>query len=120
MKRILIAAAIAAAGVANAGTIFTMPNESGGAIQLTDGTSQRCEQLERDTKRSWQYAVAVGRDGFATKGCWNYNADDNQFEVSWSMTNNYQTRLYPGASFTLTNYAERTYPGNNRNTRGAL
>jgi hypothetical protein len=120
MKKSLIAAALALPLLANAGTLFTMPNKSGGQIQLTDNTSKRCDALDKKTGRVWQYAVAVSEDGYATKGCWNFLADDLQIEVSWSMDTGYQTSVYSLRDFTQTDYYARTYRDNTKSKGASL
>lgn len=109
MKKLIIAGALALAGIAHAevGTMFTQPNELGGVMNFTDGTSKRCDDKEKTSNFTWQYVESVHKTGEVLhKGCWRYDASLKAMVVQWSGGQEYR---YPLSGFTVTEYYDRTY-----------
>ena len=105
-RHAVCAIAVALGGTAGpAGTLFTMPNQAGGYVQLTDDTSKKCTELRERTGTFWFYVVGTDRSGGTALGCWSYSQDDDQVEVRWASG---KTSLFEGTAFTRTPYGDRT------------
>ena len=81
------------AGVANAGTFATMPNQANGKIVLTDEACVHNGKNYANLNRAYNYGSA----GYTQEGCW--IVEDETVVVIWIEAN--QKMRYPLANFTI-------------------
>ncbi len=109
MKKIIIAAALAAAGLANAGTLYTMPAK-GGTLMLNDTGSQWCREQDQRSGApagTWGFARVVGPTGQELLvGCWRVDNDSDLVHARFSNGESYS---YQQTWFTETDYGERYF-----------
>ena len=76
-----------------AAIIATQPNQTGGAINLTDDTSAPCG-------RDRYIAVAYAQTGLTTWGCWQMK--DGLVHIDWRMrSGDVRSHIYPPDTFTF-------------------
>lgn len=104
MKKLLIALMLVA-GVAQAETIATLPNQAGGKIVLTNETCKDpvTGEIYSALRRSYNYSSAGG----SSEGCW--LVEDETIVVVWINSNGTRDRSrYPLANFTFKKIGNRS------------
>ena len=104
MKRLSLTLALLAltAATAQAGTLFTVENNAGGLIRLTDEVSTSCSSTSRS-----MYSTSATDSGIRM-GCWSYSEADEMVFVRWLDTQ--QMSSYDMKRFTTTAYTKANYP----------
>ena len=109
MKNILIAAAIGAASLgANAGTLFTMPNDGGGEVQLTD--SRVPDKVSEPLCKGRYIAKTWGPRAADVWGCWMADSSSGTVVVRWLIDGG-TDRTYRTHDFQPTPYFKQRYSG---------
>lgn len=99
MKRILLAASLAAASLAaHAGVIATMRNDAGGFVKLTDNTGTACSS-------SGRFVVSTTNRGRAITGCYYYTGTG--VLINWDSGSG--SSYFELDDFKATNYFNDTY-----------
>ena len=117
MKKIILAAALAAAFTAQAGTVFTGVSKAGTIVNLNDTSSKMCRELA-SASTQYNYAESVSRDGMVEmKGCW--TSYDDKVSIVWSLNGSQFTANWSWDAFNFTSYGERKYNQGESSKRNA-
>jgi hypothetical protein len=96
MKKLALPLALCAAVIsAQAGTMFSIPNNAGGEIRLTDDTGP--------CRANTRHAYSTSSTGEATFGCWT-GGPDATFLLSWD---NGRKSVFEWKDVTVTDYGRR-------------
>lgn len=104
--RTLLFSLLLCAGVAQADTFATLPNESGGKIVLTD---EICKDSNGKVYDKLNRAYNYGASGNTGEGCW--AIEDETILVYWLDTN--RKMRYPAGNFTLAPKYKKSNNSNN-------
>jgi len=94
MKRIILAAALAASSVAQAQSVMYLPNTAGGRIVLNANTCYHNGQRIDALLAAWTHT----REGRVIQGCWMYDKPNELIHVVWA---DGERRVYDVNRFTV-------------------
>ncbi len=117
MKKLAIALSLFAVfGAANADTMLTATNESGGSMNLTDNTTPQCTATGKDYRVVYSIRPDANNNRPPLRGCWKFV--DDYVHILWE---NGGERMFEFTQFSLTAYGQRIVDrANARKTGNAL